>query len=112
MTCDIFKQLSVASLLWTLGVVAYAADPVAEALAGNMLPADSAMTSYTVVLNAIERADADADDAWRRLGSRNRRTSREDTAGIIGETPHWVLRFWLIIALFWQDRAISVVVRL
>ena len=70
MTYDIFKRLSVAALLGALGAVAYAADPMTEALAGNMLPADAAMTSYTGVLNAIERADADADDAWRRLGSR------------------------------------------
>ena len=70
MTCDISRRLSLAALLGALGAVACAADPVAEALAGNMLPADAAMTSYTGVLNAIERADADADDAWRRLGSR------------------------------------------
>ena len=70
MTYDASRRLPAIALLGAFGFAAHAADPIAEALAGNILPADAAMTSYTSVLNAIERADADADDAWRRLGSR------------------------------------------
>ena len=70
MTGKVSRQLSTIVLLGVFGGAACAADPVSEALADNILPADAAMTSYTSVLNAIERADADADDAWRRLGSR------------------------------------------
>ena len=51
-------------------VFAAGADPLAEALSGNILPKDSALTSYTSVFNAIEAADAEADEAWRRLKDR------------------------------------------
>ena len=51
-------------------VFAAGADPLSEALSGNILPKDAALTSYTSVFNAIEAADAEADEAWRRLKDR------------------------------------------
>ena len=55
-----------------MAAIAFAAgaDPVSEALSGKILPEDAALTSYTSVFNAIESADAEADEAWRRLRDR------------------------------------------
>ena len=55
-----------------LPLQAATASPIADALAEKVLPGDASLTSYTIVQKAVEQADASADDAWRKLKTREK----------------------------------------